>query len=79
MNYIDLRINGLESKVFVVKVTDEQTLSSESIRLDVDIGSGDASQETRFSNIGVSADQQGSCGGINGGKTAKMLADLVEI
>jgi hypothetical protein len=72
-------IDGLESQVLVVKVTNKQTLGGESVGLDIHIGAGDASEEAGLSNVGVTADEQGPGVGVDGRKTAEMLADLVEI
>jgi len=60
-------------------VTDKQTLCGESIRLNVDIGTSNALEETRLSNIGVTADKQCSGVGVDRGQTTEMLADLVEV
>lgn len=72
-------VDGLEAEVFVVKVTDEQALGCEGIGLNVDICASDAAQETRLADIGVAADQQSACVGVNGRETTQMLADLVEV
>lgn len=60
-------------------MADEQALGSESVGLDIDIGSGDAAQETRFADIRVSANQESAGSRINRGKPTKMLADLIEV
>lgn len=60
-------------------MTDKQTLGSEGVGLDIHIGAGDASEEAGLSNVGVTADEQGPGVGVDGRKTAEMLADLVEI
>lgn len=72
-------VDGLESQVLVVKVTNKQTLGGESVGLDIHVGAGDASEEARLSNVGVTADKQGPGVGVDGRKTTKMLADLVKI
>ena len=73
------RINGLEPQVFVVKVTDEQTLGGESIGLYIDIGTGDAAQKAGFPDIGVTANQQGTGVGVNRRQTAQVLTDLLQV
>ncbi|KAI6759202.1 hypothetical protein HG530_009882 [Fusarium avenaceum] len=72
-------VNGLEAEILVVEVTDEQTLCGKGIRLDIDIGAGDALEETRLSNIGVTADKQCSGVGVDRWQTSEMLADLIEV
>lgn len=72
-------INGLESQILVIKVTDKQTLGGEGVGLDIHIGARDASEEAGLANIGVTADEQGPGVGVDGGETAKMLANLVQI
>lgn len=72
-------IDGLETQVLVVKVTDEQTLGGESIRLNVDVGTGDAAQEAGLSDVGVTADQEGAGVGVDRGQTTQMLTDLLKV
>lgn len=72
-------INGLESQVLVVEMSNEQTFRGERIGLNIDIGSGNTLQEAGLSNIGVSANEQGSGIGINRRETTKMLSDLIEV
>ena len=72
-------VNGLESQIFVIKMTDEQTLGSEGVGLDINIGTGNASQETRLANIGISTDEEGSSVGVDGRQTTKMLTHLIQI
>jgi hypothetical protein len=72
-------IDGLESQILVIKVTNKQTLGGESIGLDIHVGAGDASEEARLANVGVTADEQGPGVGVDGRKTTKMLADLIQI
>lgn len=72
-------IDGLKSQVLVVEMSNEQTLGCERIWLDIDIGSCDTLQEARFSDVRVSADEEGSGVGINGGETTQMLSHLIEI
>lgn len=72
-------INSLESQVLVVEVTNVQRLGGESIGLDLNISSGDRSEEGRLTHIRVTANQQSSGIGINGRKTAQMLSNLLKI
>ena len=60
-------------------MTNEQALSSESVWLNIDIGSGDTLQETRLSDIRVTADEKSAGVWIYRRKTSQMLADLVEV
>lgn len=73
------RIDGLETEVLVVEVADEERLRGESVGLDVDVGAGDGAQEARLADIRVTADEQGAGVGVDGGETAQVLADLVEV
>jgi hypothetical protein len=72
-------IDGLEAEILVVEVTDKQTLCGESIGLNVDIGTSNALEETRLSDVGVTADKQCSSVGVDRRQTAEMLADLIEV
>lgn len=72
-------INSLESEILVIEVTNEQALGGESVRLDINVRTGHAPQETRLSDIGVATDEQRSGVGVDRGETAQMLADLVEV
>ena len=72
-------INGLETKVLVVEVTNEQTLGGESVGLNIDIRAGDVAQETRLSDVGVSTDQESTSVGVDGGETTQVLANLLQV
>lgn len=72
-------INCLESQVLIVEMSDEQALSGESIWLDIDISSGNALQETRLSDIRITADQERAGVWVDRWKTAQMLSNLVKI
>lgn len=72
-------VDGLETEVLVVEVTDEQTLRRECVRLHINIRSGNALQEAGLSNIGIAANQQRSRVRVDGGQTTQMLADLVKV
>lgn len=72
-------VDGLEAQVLVIEVADKKALGGEGVGLNIDIGTGDAAQETGFSDIGVPANKQGAGIGVDGRQTTKMLADLVEV
>ena len=72
-------INDLPTQVLVVRVTHVQRLGRESVGLDLNIGTGDLVDETRFANIGKATDEQSSGIGINGWETTQMLPNLFEI
>lgn len=60
-------------------MSNEQTFRGESIGLNIDIRSGDTLEETRLSNIGITANEERSGIGVNRRETTKMLADLIEV
>lgn len=72
-------VDGLEAQVLVVKVADVERFGGEGVRLDVDVGPGDGLQEGGLADVGVSADEEGAGVGVDGGETAKMLPDLLEV
>lgn len=72
-------VDGLKSQHLVVKVTDEQTLGGEGVWLNVDVGTRNVLEETRLSDVGVTADEECSGVRIDGWETTKMLSDLFEV
>ena len=72
-------VDGLESQVLVVEMTDKQTLGGEGVRLDIDVGSRDASQEARLSDVRETADDQCARVGVDSRQTTKMLSNLVQV
>lgn len=72
-------VDDLESQVLVIEMPDEQTLGGESIRLNIDIGTGDAAQEAGLSDVRVTANQQSPSVGINRWQTTQVLADLLQV
>ncbi|GKT59111.1 conserved hypothetical protein [Colletotrichum tofieldiae] len=66
------RGGGREYQGYQCTGSEEKRLGRESIRLDVDVGSGDGLEERRLSNIGETRDEQGSGVGVDRGKTAKI-------
>lgn len=72
-------VDGLETKHLVIEVTDEQTLCCEGVGLDINIGAGDVLEETRLSDVGVTADEESAGVGVDGGKTTQVLANLLEV
>lgn len=72
-------VNGLEAQHLVVEVANEKTLGGEGIWLDIDIGPGNALQERRLADIGVSADDESTGVGVDGWETTEMLSHLLEV
>ena len=68
----------MPSHVSVVEVTDEEGFGGESVRLNVDVRTGDFVDEGRLADVGVSADEQRAGGRVDVGKTGDVLADLKE-
>lgn len=60
-------------------MTNEQTLGGESVRLNIHVRTGNVPQETRFSDVGVAANDQSPGVGVDRGQTTKMLAHLFEV
>lgn len=56
-----------------------ETLGSEGIRLDLDIGPGDGLEERRLANIGEARDDKCAGVGVDGRETAQMLPNLLEV
>lgn len=72
-------VDGLETKIFVIEMSNEQALGSESVWLNVYICLGDTSQETGFTDIWISADKESSGVRIDGWKTTEMLTNLFKV
>ena len=73
------RIDGLEAEVLVVKMAYKERFGGKSVWLDVNICSCDASQEARFSDVGITADEESTCVWVYSWKTAEMLPDLLQV
>ena len=69
----------LPSQVFVVGVSDIQTLGGEGIGLNLNISSGDLVNEAGLANIRKSCDEE--CPGIrvNSRQSRQMLTDLLQV
>lgn len=72
-------VNDLPSKVLVVHVSNKETLGRESVRLNVDVGSGYFVDEGRFSDVGVTTDEESSGRRVDGRETGHVLSDLLEV
>jgi len=72
-------INHLPSEVFIIKVADEKRLGRKGIRLHIHISPGDFVDEGRFSDVGVAADEECTCVGVNIGKTGYVLSHLLKV
>lgn len=72
-------INCLESQILVIEMSNEQTLGCESIRLNINVCSSDAFQETGLANVWVTTDEKRPGVRIDRRKTTKMLSDLIEV
>ena len=72
-------INDLPPHVTVIKVTDEERLGGEGVRLDVDVRASNLVNEGRLADIGVAADEECTGGRIDIGETGNVLTDLLEV
>mmetsp|Transcript_19940 Transcript_19940/g.46844 ORF Transcript_19940/g.46844 Transcript_19940/m.46844 type:complete len:562 (+) Transcript_19940:1393-3078(+) len=73
------RVDDLPPKVLVVRVSHEETLRRERVRLHVDVGPRDLVHERALPHVGQSAHQQRSRVGIQGGEAGHVLPDLLEV
>lgn len=73
------RVDDLPPEVLVVHVADEERLGGEGVGLDVDIGASDLVHEGGLSDVGVSANEESTGGGVDGGETGHVLANLLEV
>lgn len=71
-------VDNLPSDVVVISVTDEQGLGCEGIRLNIDIGVGDLVDETGFTDVGETSDEEGTGVRVDVGHSGKMLSDFLE-
>lgn len=69
----------IKTRMLVVSVTNIERLSGESIGLNLHIGTSNFVHETGFTNIGVTTKNEGTAGGVNAGKTSKMLSHLLQV
>lgn len=72
-------IHNLPAEILVVHVPDEERFSGECIRLNVYVCSCDLVDERRLSHVWVSADEQCSCGRVDGRETGDVLTHLFEV
>lgn len=72
-------IDHLPPHIPVIEVTDEEGLGGESIRLDIDVRTGDFVDEGGFADVRVAADEEGAGSRVDGRKTRNVLPDLLEI
>lgn len=61
------------------QVTNVETLGRESVGLDLNICTRDILQERRFANVRETRNDKRTGVGIDGGQTAQMLPDLLEV
>lgn len=71
-------VDDLPAHVAVVEVADEEGLGRERVRLHVDVRARDLVEEGGLADVGVPADEERAGGGVDGGETGEMLADLLE-
>jgi hypothetical protein len=69
----------LPSEVFIVKVANEKRLGRKGIRLHIHISPSDFVDEGRLSNVGVAADEECTCVGVDIGKTGYVLSHLLKV
>ena len=73
------RINALNSDIFEVGVTHIKVLGGERHRTDLHIGSGQFVDQTRFTDIRETKEQNGRQVGIDRRQSSNMLSDLFQI
>lgn len=62
-----------------LQVTNVETLSCESVRLDLDVGARNVLQKRRLADIGKTRDDKRAGVGVDRGQTTQMLPDLLEV
>merc|ERR1719219_2112225 len=72
-------VNNLPSQIFVVRVSDVQTLGGEGVGLHLNIGSRDLVDEAGLANVWESCDDQSPGVGVDGWKPAEVLPDLLQV
>ena len=72
-------VDDLPAKILVVGVSDVQRLGGEGVRLNLHVGPGDLVDEAGLADVGKAADEQRPGVGIDGGQTAQVLADLLQV
>jgi len=72
-------IDDLPFSIFVIGVTDEQTLSGESIRLNINVCVRHIVNQTRFTNVWETSQDQRPGIGIDCWKSTQMLSDFFQI
>jgi len=73
------RINNLPARIFIIRMTHEQALRSESIRLHINIGISHIINQTRFTNIRIARQNERARIGINARQPSQMLPHLLQI
>lgn len=69
----------LPPDVFVVHVSNEQTLGGESVRLHINIGSGDFVDEAGFAGVREAGEDESAGARVDGRQTSQVLSDLLQI
>lgn len=72
-------VDNLPARVLVISMTDEKTLSSEGIWLNINVCIGQVINQTRFTNIGEPSKNEGPGIGVNSWKSTQMLSDFFQI
>jgi len=72
-------INDLVPEILVISMTNKEGFGGESIRLDVNISSGDLVHKRTLANIRVTTNQDSTSVRIDGRKPSHVLPDLLEI
>lgn len=72
-------VDDLPSKVLIVEVTHKKRLCGESVRLHIDVGSGDFVHEAGLADVGIATAKKRSGGRVDGWQTAHVLSDLLEV
>ena len=73
------RIDYLISEVVMFSVSDVKSFGGEGVRLNLDVGTTDAVDETGFTNIRISTQQDGPFVGVDGRQSAHMLSDFFKV
>ncbi len=71
-------INHLPAEIFVVCVPHKERLCSKCIGLHLNVRARHLVDKAGLAHIGKSAQNDGTCVGVNGGQASKMLTDLAK-
>ena len=72
-------VDDLISEVAVFCVADVEGFGGEGVGLDFNVGFAEAVYEAGFSYVGVTCQQNGPFVGVDGGQSAHVLSDFLEV